>query len=451
MSRLRILLEVWRAEGRAGTGARIADHLSAARRRAGFRRAPLRHLPPVPILQLTGHPPAPWLGGVSAQLAARSCELERLGPAALLFPWRDGVRVEVTASGCRMAAELRLGRGGDPRDPLFAANVRAVADALDARLLHAEGAAGLSHEGLRTLAEERPLLLSLHDLALFCPRPDLFDRRAGGSCGGCVSEAACRARLSEGSHPEAEAAGGWRRRGAELLEASHCVVYSSRYLLAEHVRLFGHAGARAQVIAPGISQAPLRAGPLPVGHPRGKPRIAFLGGGHDHKGAALFGEVVTEWDRRGLPAVVWEVHGGGGLSRLRALRRLPGVRVRGYYRHGSLPDLLRRRRIDLCLLLPQVPESFSLTLSEVLAAGTPVLAISTGALSERLRSGGGHLLPPRAGPGEIVDAVRRCLSGALRVPPAGETPPSAREAAVAFGRLHSALLAAVEQPVFPSA
>jgi glycosyltransferase involved in cell wall biosynthesis len=162
-------------------------------------------------------------------------------------------------------------------------------------------------------------------------------------------------------------------------------------------------------------------------------------------------EVVAEWERRGLPAVVWEVHGGGGLSRLRALRRLPGVRVRGYYRHGSLPDLLRRRRIDLCLLLPQVPESFSLTLSEVLASGTPLLALSSGALSDRLRCGGGHLLPNGAGAGEVVEAVRRCLAGESPMPPASEHPPSAREGAVAYDALHAALLAEIPMPASPPA
>jgi glycosyltransferase involved in cell wall biosynthesis len=100
--------------------------------------------------------------------------------------------------------------------------------------------------------------------------------------------------------------------------------------------------------------------------------------------------VVRRMEQEGLS---WSVYGGGDPELVSRLRRLPRVRVRGYYRSGTLPHLLRRDGIDLALLLSVVPESYSLTLDECLSAGVPVVAFDLGAVSERL---------PRLGAGELV-------------------------------------------------
>jgi glycosyltransferase involved in cell wall biosynthesis len=442
VSRVGILATVWRSEGTAATVDRIRDHLAEIRRRARFSRVRLERLPPVRVLHVSGTPPVPWLGGVSAQLGTRLAEAEQEGPTALLYPEPGGLRVEVVRDGRRLAARLPLSSPLEdgPSQPAWASTVRDVARALGAELLHIEGAAGIPHAGLYELARERPVLLSLHDFALFCPRANLFDDRLGRACGGCASEDECRNRLSSGGRADADSAIGWRRRGHRLLDACRGVVYSSPFLMREHVRLFGQAGRHARVIAPGIAVPALPPRPWPTGRPRPRPRVAFLGGGSPHKGAAMLASVVDGWSRSGLPPIPWEVFGGGGAQGLRRLRRLPGVRVRGYYRHGSLAGLLRRHEIDLCLLLPQLPESFSLTLSEVLAAGVPILAASSGALPERLRAGGGLLLPPDAGADEVIEALRRWLAGDAVAPPPPAGPPSARDAATAFAQRHEELL-----------
>src|SRR6202035_736868 len=75
-----------------------------------------------------------------------------------------------------------------------------------------------------------------------------------------------------------------------------------------------------------------------------------------------------------------------------------GMRIRGYYRAGSLPRLLRRDGVDLALLLSIVPESYSLVLSECRAAGVPVVAFDHGAVADRIRAeGGGLLVAPEEG------------------------------------------------------
>ncbi len=92
--------------------------------------------------------------------------------------------------------------------------------------------------------------------------------------------------------------------------------------------------------------------------------------------------------------------------------------MRGYYRAGALPRLLRRDRIDLALLLSIVPESYSLALSECRAAGVPVLAFDHGAVADRIRAeGGGLLVEPAAGAAGIAARLADIASGRAEPPP----------------------------------
>lgn len=443
--RVGLLAELLRSEGPAGVAARLADRWAEGRRKASFQRVPIEALPPVQVLQIASAPPAPWLGGVPAQLGVRLAEQARRVDTALLYPWRGGMRLEVTAGGRRLAAEVPLERdeARAEDDPGWGKAVTAAQAAVGARLLHVEGASGLPHATLLELARERPLLLVIHDFALVCPRPNLFDERLASSCGPCGDGATCQRTLATSGRVEAPRAAGWRERGAEVLRHCRSVVYPSEFLRRAHERLFGNAGARTRVVAPGIARPAFPLTSVPTGvrpRPPHRPRLAFVGGGAPHKGALLFASVVKEWARRGLPAVDWEVLGGGGTEQLAELRRLPGVRVRGYYRHGLLPALLRARQIDLCLLLPQVPESFSLTLSEALAARVPVLALGAGALADRLA--GSDLLLPADAPAELVVQALAGWSRGELAPSRPASVPLAGEAAAAIATLHAELIAA---------
>lgn len=438
-----LLVELWRGEGARSLLARLADHLAMARRRRRFRRVELDELPRAAVLHVAATAPVPWLGGVAAQLGDRLREEERQETTALLFPWRREMRLEVTAGRRRLWALVaqRPRPGVCREDAAWATAVRLSMGVLRSRLLHVEGAAGLPPQTLLELARERPLLLALHDFALFCPRPNLYDEQLGRSCGACADAATCRGRLEACGHAAAPLAAGWRDTGGELLRAAAAIVYPSAFLRDAHRALFGQAGA-AQTIAPGIPPA----GSLPPRAAGGTPRIAFLGGGAPHKGAALFTATVREWQRRGRHDVEWHVLGGGGPAQLHELRRL-GVCVHGYYRHGALARRLQRLGIDLVLLLPRVPESFSLVLSETLSAGVPVLAVAAGALTERLAAGGGALLDEQADAKQVASALERWVSGRLDVPSPRGPIPSTAEAAAAMLELQARLLATgVERP-----
>ncbi|TNJ35419.1 glycosyltransferase [Arenimonas terrae] len=106
----------------------------------------------------------------------------------------------------------------------------------------------------------------------------------------------------------------------------------------------------------------------------------------------------------------------------------PGLQVQRDYRRDELPSWIERLAPDLALLPSTVPETFSYTLSEMLALGLPVLGASPGAPAERLRAGGGWGVAPDAA---AVNAMLSRLAAdrdLLQVPPA---PPPADLAAMA--------------------
>src|SRR5262249_58690468 len=133
-----------------------------------------------------------------------------------------------------------------------------------------------------------------------------------------------------------------------LLAAAAAVVFPSEFLRRAHADLFaplepGHG----RVLPPALP--PLRrSGRLPGEAPGGPiRRLALVGGVQPHKGAEIFLEVVERLDAAGRTDLAWSAYGGGDPALLTRLRRSGRVRVRGYYRAGSLPALLRRDRIDL--------------------------------------------------------------------------------------------------------
>jgi glycosyltransferase involved in cell wall biosynthesis len=92
----------------------------------------------------------------------------------------------------------------------------------------------------------------------------------------------------------------------------------------------------------------------------------------------------------GLP-VDWHFFGGTNAFGFDGqVKALPGLSVEfhGRYQREEISNLLARKGIDLCVLLPEADETFSFVLSEVVTAGVPVIANRKGALPERIETGG---------------------------------------------------------------
>jgi glycosyltransferase involved in cell wall biosynthesis len=395
-------LRVLRGEGLLAVRDRALDRLAEARRRRSFASAAAGWRADCPLLSVSAYPPAPRFGGVQAQWLARRTAEEALRPVALLYPVTGGsrgagYRLEVSTGpgGARRSLHLpgRAPARRALRDPDFEAAVTWAVERVGAQALEVEGAAGLPPASLLQLTREGlPLVLALHDFALFCPRPHLLAEPERRFCGYCRDLDRCAVCLGEA--PELQAR--WREAGEALLGAARAAIFPSTFLERAYGELFGALPADRRVIPPALPTS----GALPARAPTGPIRhVALVGGVQPHKGGEVFLDLL---ERLRDADLTWSAYGGGDpalLARLRGghrERRARRVRVRGYYRAGTLPRLLRRDGVDLALLPSIVPESYSLVLSECRVAGVPVVAFDLGAVGERLRGEGGGLAVPLA-------------------------------------------------------
>jgi hypothetical protein len=477
-----VVWRVVRAEGVAAALDRFRDRRAEARRRHSFR--PAAAPPPgfaCTVLNLAAAAPAPRLGGVQAQLLWRLEAEAALRPVALLYPEQpgggSGYRLELQSGRERWALRLpprpRAAGGSEaanaasrppgagapppaggpglgpglgglaPTDPELERAVAWAAGHCGATLLQVEGLAGMPLGSLLRLRETGlRLALAIHDFAAFCPRPHLLESlappapprfchysRDAARCARCLGRDA--ASLAPGFQE------GRRELAHELLASAVAVVYPSSFLARTHDELFGGAGgAAARVIAPAGLSAVFRARSARPSRPPWPPRhVAWVGAVQPHKGALVFAAAVRRLAAGGRRLRL-SAYGGGDAEILARWRRLPGLRVRGYYRAGTLPALLRRDGVDLALLLSVVPESYGLALDECAAAAVPVVAFDHGAVAERIAAAGSGLLlaaavadDPEAAGTALASLLADLLDGRLEVPPPsplpGQLPPAA--------------------------
>lgn len=424
---LRLAWKVLRAEGMAAVRDRSLDRLAAWRRRRAFRPAgeisaadlsrPSGPLPaaPLPVLNVLPTAPRPDLGGVQIQLLRRLEAEAASRPWALLFPEAGGYRLETRDGARREAVTYRVPVSLAPErlsEETFAAVVRDAAGRLGAPAVHFEQPLGLPLESVLSLRESRlALVVSVHDFGLFCLRPHLVERPQMRFCGYCREAARCARCLARDWRLEEGFQERRREIAAALLGSAAAVIYPSEFLRRTYAELVpGLDPARQWIVEPPSVARPV---PVPEIAPRRRVRhLAYVGSVQPHKGALVLEELIRAFPPERYPDLHWTVYGGGNRDILRRLRRLPAVRVRGYYRAGELPRLLRGQRVDLALLLSIWPESYALTLDECWLAGVPVLAFDCGAIAERLRrSVGGGALSPNGVPEAMLENLRTILDG----------------------------------------
>jgi glycosyltransferase involved in cell wall biosynthesis len=443
---------VLRAEGLRAVLDRGRDRLAEWQRRRAFRLlrlppdVPAQPLPggPWPVLLVGSGPPALRLGGVQAQLLER-LEVQMLRQrVALLYPERGGYRLELASDGVRSAVSLGPAAPPTPealRDAAFERAVLQAAALTGARVLQVEGLAGLPAESLLELGRGGlRLILAVHDFGLYCARPHLLEQPHQRFCGYSRDALRCLQCLRQDRDVEAGYPELRRRLGGQLLQQAQAVVFPSEFLLRAHQALFGPvpegrvrlvppAGAAA---APGVRRRQVGQGPIL--------HVACVGWVHAHKGGLVYAELLRRLDASGRRPLRFSAYGGGDPELLLRLRR-GGVRVRGYYRRGSLARLLARDRVDLALIPSIVPESYSLVLDECRSAGVPVLAFDQGAVGERIRrEGGGLLAPLEQGAAGLAELLGRLLDGAAEVPPcSGVAASDARQVCQSWAALYREL------------
>ena len=286
-------------------------------------------------------------------------------------------------------------------------------------LVHVHGsAASLSGVLLKALARHRPVVVTLHDVGLFCmtglrifggSSGDVCVRRAGVACwkSGCwrppglFGPAAAVASLS------AKVA----QRRAWLSQTR--VVVPSRYL-ADLARLHGIADDRTTVV-PNICSA----SQVPPLSPDARPHVLFVGTLSRDKGADLALEALAK-----LPGESWSAtFAGDGPDRtaLEMRARKMGLRhvVFAGWREGD--DLTRLREQSTVGIFPsRVVESFGLSGLESLAAGRPVVGVARGGVSEWLRDDETGLAIPLPQPEILAGRLTELLFDGERVRRLGE-------------------------------
>ena len=457
MRTARLAWELFRAEGLRGFVERLADRMETRRGRRGERTvAPAELLPAggtVPVLDVLATPLAPRWGGVPAQLGVRLVEEALLRPTALLAPDAGWWTVRTTHGDDRRRARLGPWRPGTDPSQGPDGTVGTVLEAarlVGAKIVNVEGTSGWPSKALPGLAGQGlKLVVSLHDFALYCPRPNLVEEPHTRFCGYSRDAERCRACLGATWALPAGFVEGWRKAGEELFASADALVYPSEFLRRQHAELFPVTRPGLErVIEPAAPGGKALAGADPSRgrrRPAGSEeafRIAFVGAYRPHKGALVFEELLRrEAVRAGRP-VRWSILGSGDPASLLAARPL-GAHVTGHYRAGALTRLLREEGIDLALLLSIWPEAFAMTLSECRGAGVPVVAFAHGAIADRVAAeGGGLLVPPEEGADGIAAMLEKVLAGQRAIPPfrGTESGASASRAAAARTDLYRTLL-----------
>ncbi len=143
--------------------------------------------------------------------------------------------------------------------------------------------------------------------------------------------------------------------------------------------------------------------PPPFEESSGRLRVVVLGRLTVEKGANILADILA--DVAGFADVFLFGAGTSGTQ----FDAITGVTVVASYRKDELGELLRKSQPDIGLLLSTVPETFSYTLSELWAAGIPVLANRLGAFIDRIEEGdNGWLVEPDSA---AVLAQLRLLNG----------------------------------------
>jgi len=414
---------IWQTEGTRALRDRVWDRLRDRRWQATSWVASGEPWPSTPLLNAIGVPLTTQYGGVPLQLRARLMHEVTQRPIALVSRDATGQpRLDTWDAGRHHGTTFPRGRWtGDPLldDLGWLDAIRISCRLVRATAVHIENAASLSLASLARLAdvdEGLSIALSVHDFSLFCRRPHLWEA-CGGFCGYSTDAARCAACLTAGGDGFTIDQATHRSLASKILAVAAPIIVPSAFMRDQLSTLFPSIDpANLQIVPPGIAI------PAELAPSRRLPhRVAVISGPQDHKGGARLPALAQALAGRGLTLTVY---GGYGHEHLRALRRVRGTRVRGYFRAGTLSELLAREGVTVAIALSPVPESFSLVVSEAWAAGVPVIAPAAGAFVERLTDGcGGLLVPVNPTDADLIDAIERLRGDSnvhLPVPPTVE-------------------------------
>lgn len=357
---------------------------------------------PPPVLNVSSFPPAPVRSGAVTHMLERLHEEKKRRPVALAYP-RDGTwwielwlddQAGISALGAKANLVELLGQ---------------AARLVGARAIHIESLLGLpvnlphglEKAGVRTI-------VSIHDFSLFCRRPHLIDSLTGRFCEYCQDLARCGVCLRDmdpdGRYPQRD----YRKISSASISSASALVFPSAFVQRQHRELFEarQDDQREFVIAPATVRPDLVVDRSDLG-----PNVGFIGGVTQHKGGRLIPPIIGRIRSQQAKATGF-VYGSGDLDLVNQIKKAKGLKIRGYYRPGTLAAQLARDKIAVAVMPSISPESYSIVIDECLATGTPVVALDHGAVADRLEFWSvGELVPAERGAEGLADAALGMLRG----------------------------------------
>ena len=408
-----LALSVLRSEGLRATMNRVFDRVEESRRVRALQQLThgdvrvVTQLDPPTVLNLFPVPLSPRRGGSQIQMLDRLEREKNLRPVAVAYPKDGALAVEVWTREVSGIFSLDMASGVGPA-------VAEAAHLLATTTVHIENLHGLPFELTEDLEDEGfRTVLSIHDFTLFCRRPHLIETTTGRFCEYSRDLDRCRACLGDSYERPSTSQTEYRRSAAQALGRTSAVVYPSHFLRRAHRELFPEHNRSAieEVISPATSGREQS-----INKEANPEIIGFVGGFSSHKGGALIGPIMDRITAE-VPQIKAYVYGNGEDHFAREIRSSGRVRVRGYYRQGTLPSLLARDHVGIAVLPSIWPEAYGLVVDECLASGVPVVAFYLGAVGERLTSwDAGRLAPPDEGSDGLARVILDCMSSPPGVP-----------------------------------
>jgi glycosyltransferase involved in cell wall biosynthesis len=381
------------SEGVTAAVNRVFDRLAERRRLGTFEPISATKLQQAegfvkpPVMNLSILPPFPNRGGSQLQLLDRLREERRHRTVALLYPVSTVWRLEVSAGDRRW---ILKGPESNASDTSLTEAVGWARRTLGTATIHIENLAGLPLNQIPALANDGPLIISVHDFTGYCRRPHLMEQPQSVFCDYSSDTERCRSCLARDWQLPPNAVEIHRDRARKSLTAATHLVFPSRFLKDRYLELFSdlELETRSRVIEP-ATKIHL---PSMIRRPH-PPHVAFVGGIKGHKGGDLVAQT-AERLREHHEDLLLTSYGDGDRDLIRRIRRTARVRVHGFYRGGELPRLLVRDEVDVAIMPSIWPESYGLVVDECLHARVPVVAFDLGAIGPRLR---------RLGVGRVID------------------------------------------------
>ncbi|MGG5817699.1 glycosyltransferase [Falsiroseomonas sp. HW251] len=283
-------------------------------------------------------------------------------------------------------------------------------------------------------AEGVAVVLTMHNLRLFCVRPTLF--RDGRVCEDCVGRAFAWPGVLHGCYRGSRP----MSAGVAAMSGIHRLLGTWRDCVDVFVALTGFV--RSKMVQGGIAPDRIMLKPNFLLHDPGP-------GPAERPQHAVFAGRLTQ--EKGVPALI------------EAWRRLPGDATLELFGDGPLNDLVRQaagqdtrimprghqplpvvqeamRRAGLVVAPSEVPETFGRIAIEAFAVGTPVLTVALGGLGELVEDGVTGALVPPGDPVALAAAAQRMLGDPASLRRMGEAARATFEKHFTAEANHAALM-----------